>query len=90
MPKPTYDELLEMLDNVSAALKNTVLYGGTMTTGDKIARLDLAMEAREVCDALLREEPDWVHLAKDAGYDGSPGGEKDWCIGNGMGPDSDD
>lgn len=29
---------------------------------------------------------DWVALAKDAGYDGSPGGEREWCIGNGLAP----
>lgn len=27
---------------------------------------------------------DYVALARDAGYDGSPGGEREWCIGNGM------
>jgi hypothetical protein len=111
--KPSYDELLDMLDNVSASLDSVMLaHGASMTEGDRVARAKLASAARAVCDALLREEedenpfhpespegrawesgdrssiaqePDWIALAKDAGYDGSPGGEREWCIGNGMG-----
>lgn len=84
-PKPSYGELLEMLDNVSAALRNVVAaHGASMAKADRDSRVALAQAARLVCDALLREEPDWIALARDAGYDGSPGGEREWCIGNGM------
>ncbi len=108
-PKPSYDELLEMLDNVSAALEGAMLrHGADMMDADRIARGRLVEAARACCDALLRgdededdnpfhpESPegraydrpdsDWIALARDAGYDGSPGGEKEWCIGNGIWP----
>ena len=37
-------------------------------------------------DSVAMGEPDWIELARAAGYDGSPGGEQEWCIGNGMDP----
>lgn len=84
-PLPTYAELLDMLDNVSAALASVMAaHGKDMSVGDRVTRGCLADAARELCDELLRAEPDWVALAKDAGYDGSPGGEKEWCISHGM------
>lgn len=55
--KPTRDDLLEMLDNVSAALDNTLLaHGAAMTKADLTARSKLCLEARAVCDHLLRQE----------------------------------
>lgn len=53
--KPTYDELLEMLDNVSASAENMLLVL-KMNPADWRRRNKIITEAREVCDRLLRAE----------------------------------
>lgn len=51
-------EILDLLDDVSASLENTLLqFGSQMTPGDFAARTRRCQEARKLCDALLRSDP---------------------------------
>lgn len=52
---PRYDDLLEMLDDVSAAAEN-MLSVCPMTPADKAQRTRIITEARDLCNRLLREE----------------------------------
>lgn len=53
--KPTYDELLEMLDNVSAAADNMLhRYAPNMSSDDFDGREKVVRSARATCDSLLR------------------------------------
>lgn len=55
MERPTYDQLLQMLDNVSAAAETMLIhYYHKMPVADREARAKLIDEARQVCSALLR------------------------------------
>lgn len=55
MTKPSYDELLEMLDNVSATAENLYHQNGQPMTGaDRRARMKVIKQARDTCDKLLR------------------------------------
>ena len=53
---PPYDEVVQMLDDVSAALRNLLVTqpGGS----DFVSRWEKARLARELCDRLLRPEPE--------------------------------
>jgi hypothetical protein len=53
---PSYDDLLEMLDNVSAIAENMYFQRSPMTDSDKASRLKTIAEARSVCNALLRKD----------------------------------
>lgn len=54
---PAYAELLELLDNVSAAAENMLVrFGGQMYRDDCTQRRKVVGEARALCDALLRQE----------------------------------
>ena len=51
-------EILDLLDDVSASLENTLLqFGSQMTPPDFAARTRRCQEARKLCDALLRPDP---------------------------------
>ena len=81
------EEILDLLDDVSAAFENTMAhYGNQMPHADRISRQALVNAARKLCDRELRpedaEEDEIVRVARDAGYDGSPGGEAEWLEGN--------
>lgn len=55
--KPTYDELFELLDNVSATADN--MYGQfhkQMGHADRINRANLIRMTRIICDRYLRAE----------------------------------
>lgn len=83
------EEILDLLDDVSAAFENTMAhFGNQMPHVDRISRQELVNKARELCDRELRPEDagddEIVRLARDAGYDGSPGGEAEWLEGNGI------
>ncbi len=57
--KPTYEELLEMLDNVSATAENMYLQlakANLHTADDARSRQRTILEARALCDRLLRPE----------------------------------
>lgn len=55
MEKPTYAELLDLLDNVSATAEN-MLPLCTMTESDRTNRTNLIKMARMICDRDLRNE----------------------------------
>lgn len=82
------EEILELLDDVSAAFENTMAhYGNQMPHADRVSRQALVNAARKLCDRELRPEDavddEIVRLARDAGYDGSHGGEAEWLEANG-------
>ena len=57
IPYLTRDDLLEMLDNVSAAAENMLAHARKhMGEADLAQRTKIITEAREVCDAELRPE----------------------------------
>jgi hypothetical protein len=59
MPQITREELLELLDDVSAAAENMLLhYGSTMPEADAAQRGQLILRARDICNAELRPEED--------------------------------
>lgn len=55
--KAKFDEVVELLDNVSAALSTVMLWHGhLMPEGDRTNRNDLVDKARVLCNQLLRSE----------------------------------
>ncbi|MBP2498360.1 hypothetical protein ABID82_005046 [Methylobacterium sp. PvP062] len=55
--EPTREQLLEMLDNVSAAARNLMIqFGGQLYRDDAAQRRQLVDEARALCDGLIRGE----------------------------------
>jgi hypothetical protein len=59
MQKLTREQLLDLLDDISAAAENMLLhYGSTMPEEDAAARGQLILKARDVCNAELRGEDD--------------------------------
>ena len=59
IPYLTRDDLLEMLDNVSAAAENMLThFRDRMSEADIDQRIRIINEARAVCDAELRSEND--------------------------------
>jgi hypothetical protein len=55
--RPTYDELLDLLDDVSAIAQNVLPFSKQSTTHQEYEhRSDKIDSARELCDRLLRPE----------------------------------
>jgi hypothetical protein len=55
----TREELLQLLDDVSAAAETMLVhYGSTMPEEDAAARGQLIFKARDICNAELRSETD--------------------------------
>lgn len=55
--EPTREQLLEMLDNVSAAARNLIVqFGGQLYRSDAAQRRSIIDEARALCDRLLGRE----------------------------------
>ena len=49
--KPTYDELLETLFDVTQALRHTLVQAGQMTSADKDQRWTIMHKAEGICNA---------------------------------------
>jgi hypothetical protein len=49
--KPTYEELLEALFDVTQALRNTLVQGGQMSSADRDQRWTIAHKAEGICSA---------------------------------------
>ena len=57
MEKLTREQLLDLLDDVSAAAENMLLhYGSTMPEADAAARGQLIFKARDICNHELRPQ----------------------------------
>lgn len=54
--KPSYEELLELLDDVSAAASNMLLHYHPRHVADYGPRKRLIDKARDICDHHLRQE----------------------------------
>jgi hypothetical protein len=49
--KPTYEELLDTLFDVTQALRNALVQGGQMTSADRDQRWTITHKAEGICDA---------------------------------------
>jgi hypothetical protein len=49
--KPTYEELLDTLFDVTQALRNTLVQGGQMTSADRDQRWTITHKAEGICGA---------------------------------------
>ena len=55
--KPTYGELLEMLFEVTEALRTTLVQGGQITSADKDRRWTITHKAEVICGAWRATPP---------------------------------
>ena len=49
--KPTYEELLDTLFDVTQALRNALVQGGQMSSADRDQRWTITHRAEGICDA---------------------------------------